>query len=520
MKKNHINVLDGLVYIALLVILLTIIFGSNIKYAVKKTFLISNFNMVVIIFLLLIVVLFLHKKIDFNRIKKDSKGKKLLFWFSFCIIQCLFSYFLFFGTGWDAGSFVIPSSIGLATNNSALFTPFYFSICPNNIGIVLLFSFILRIAYILFPLFNSYAGSVLFLVGFQCVLSTITGYLIADLTYDLTKSEPLKILSIIVYIILLGLSPWLVIPYTDSTGIVFPILIFKIYKSFGNGKNKTLKFILLAFFTYCGYRIKPQIAIITIAICMVEMFKLFHRHKKIKFNTTHLRQCIIRVICMCSVVLVSQFTYSKLVSHYGFISEENRVLGLPHFLMMGLNERTNGVYDGDDVMYSSSFATNAERNQANLEECIRRVENYQLKGLITHTRKKMLTNFNDGGFAWGAEGNFYASVPERNNKITPILRDVFYNDGKYYIYTLTIQQFVWLFTLLLMFMNCLWMNTDKYRRVLLFSFAGISLFEMLFEARARYFFIYVPLFILMAMNGMKSCIYAFTRVQSKDNDIN
>ena len=42
--------------------------------------------------------------------------------------------------------------------------------------------------------------------------------------------------------------------------------------------------------------------------------------------------------------------------------------------------------------------------------------------------------------------------------------------------------------------------------VLMVSIIGLTLFEILFEARARYLYTYVPLFILIALKGMDEWI--------------
>ena len=56
-----------------------------------------------------------------------------------------------------------------------------------------------------------------------------------------------------------------------------------------------------------------------------------------------------------------------------FNVDKERAISWPHYLMMGLNDSTDGVYFGDDAVYSTQFATRKERNAADLEVAIQRV---------------------------------------------------------------------------------------------------------------------------------------------------
>ena len=45
------------------------------------------------------------------------------------------------------------------------------------------------------------------------------------------------------YFVLIGLSGWILIPYSDSTGLVFPLIIFYIYVRLKETENKKVKYI-------------------------------------------------------------------------------------------------------------------------------------------------------------------------------------------------------------------------------------------------------------------------------------
>jgi len=183
-----------------------------------------------------------------------------------------------------------------------------------------------------------------------------------------------------------------------------------------------------------------------------------------------------------------------------------------HFLMMGFNEAKNGGYYVYDVKYTLSYYGVEEKKEAIITRLNERLHQYGPKRVAKIMRKKALTIFNDGTFAWGFEGGFYREVFPTDNPISLILRSFVYNgeyeieDGNHYHITKTVQQIVWISCLLLMVIKVIRLKRcdeeDDIYSVLYLSLLGLFLFEMLFEARARYLYTYVPLFIIVGSMGM------------------
>ena len=114
----------------------------------------------------------------------------------------------------------------------------------------------------------------------------------------------------------------------------------------------------------------------------------------------------------------------------------------------------------------------------------------------------MLFRSNDGTFAWGMEGNFVEKRFEKNDTFSSVLREYFEPDGSFNEGFKLIQQFMWLSILLL---SCLFAfqrrhNNDKDLIELIVI--GIILFNMIFEARSRYLFSFIPYFIILAGLGL------------------
>jgi len=186
---------------------------------------------------------------------------------------------------------------------------------------------------------------------------------------------------------------------------------------------------------------------------------------------------------------------------------------------MGLNAESSGVYNEEDGLYSNSFQTKAERRRANAQVIKERLNNFGPLGLIKHLVKKALINFNDGSFAWEVEGNFYKELLPDNNKILmPTLMN-FYSSYEDYDNTVfkQIVQSLWLWVLIfsLGFIiprqnnNLTYFSIDN---VVYLSIIGCVLFVMIFEARARYLFVFAPIFIICAFIGLERTCHYLLRI--------
>ena len=125
---------------------------------------------------------------------------------------------------------------------------------------------------------------------------------------------------------------------------------------------------------------------------------------------------------------------------------------------------------------------------------------------------KAVVNFNDGSFAWGREGDFYQEIFEKDNLFANALRSYFYHDGDSFNNFLLSRQILWMIVLSLMVSSIFNRKRDEEVFIQIICI-GIILFNMIFEARARYLFAYVPYFVLLAtlsfndwveFNGKKS----------------
>lgn len=178
--------------------------------------------------------------------------------------------------------------------------------------------------------------------------------------------------------------------------------------------------------------------------------------------------------------------------------------------MMGWNDEFGGVYANKDVWFSKSFDTNAERRKANIETFKSRIKEMGASGIKDLAIKKTLTNYNDGTFAYGQEGKFFLDEHETGNKsFRKLLNKIYKPSGKYYSTFQIVMQIVWIGTLIF---NILAINRENDEKIyaMQLSIIGLTVFETLFEARARYLFAYVPIYIILASTGFNN-IYGFIK---------
>ena len=83
------------------------------------------------------------------------------------------------------------------------------------------------------------------------------------------------------------------------------------------------------------------------------------------------------------------------------------------------------------------------------------------------------------------------------------LRNYFYKDWKYNYIFKELMQIIWLLVLSLAFLSGI-KDKENKNTIIYLSLIGITLFLLIFEARARYLYCYAPLFVLAALIGLNN----------------
>lgn len=497
MKKRLIsaNTISAVVQYSFISMLLLIIadifiFSDSTKYFTKKVFLLSNRELLIISLVFCILLYFLIKVSD----KKTSTNKQAVYWVIIAsillfILQLVIVSKMFFYTGWDAGG-IRDTVFEIINGTNNIWYPY--SRFPGNINITGIMVIIAKISKG-FGI-NEYLGILIVNVLFVNLAGVFT-YLSA---YKITNSVKISRISWLLFSLLVGLSPWISVPYADTFSILLPILIYYLYITINPDKKMDLKWFLIGFLSLYGATIRKTVLLVLVAIIFVELLKVFTQMDKKKW-VNFLLSIFLVGLSIFPVLGISSL--SKNLLGVGINDEES--FSIYHLAMMGLNEKTNGVFSQDDIDFSASFKTAEERNEKNLEVIEKRLRDFKFFGYLKFLGKKALVIFSDGSFAWGVEGNFYQSIPERSNELSMFLKEIYYNDGSLNSLLMTFQQALWFVVLLLLpLMGFLGKQPESNRTIIMLAIIGLVIALLIFEARARYIYHYTPLLVLGTSIGL------------------
>lgn len=480
------------------VFLLDIIVDTRVYYYIQLETLVKNIWLLGVTLLLGIPFFYFIKKYQYK-----FRFPKKIFQKYFVIIICLISVLLFFVqqyivestyfmSGWDVA--INFQSAKKVAEGSTLGYAYYYSQYTNNVIPVFFMSKIM--SYIM----EHGIGTDLLLscIKVDCIIMNISALLTALCVRKLTKSHVWGYLYYMLTIPMIVLSPWILIPYTDSYSIFISVLIFYCYLICKDGSK--LRFVLwplICLLGVTGYYMKPTSIIIFIAIIMMQIINfIFQKGKR--------KEGIYSLIFIIPAIFLAKALFTYSIDYIGLDFNEDIQLSPAHYFMMGLNNESSGGYHSPDYGFSSTITDPKEREAKQLERAFSRIKEYGPVGLTKTYIEKLLYTFNDGSFSWGYEGGFYQDVTQRPTKMAQRLQSLYYSYEKNYPYLATFLQAIWLFILGTMLGVCLKIKSlDEKLITLLLGMVGIFFFALLFEARARYLLVNLPLFIITAALGMQ-----------------
>ena len=420
------------------------------------------------------------------------------------------------------------------TNNTDKIMHGYYSRYANNLFLTYIFLNIYKLSKVI-GIYNGY----FLLLFIQSIIFSVGGYLIYKIA-DMYFKERYKIYSVciwIIYMTIVGLSPHIVLTYSDGIGMFLSLLltyiIFKLEdrKILINNKeiirNIILKTILILFFTnltIINYYIKPQIIIVSIAYGIIKLTNIILsiikkyiiklktiNSKKIINNKNKIQTNIYYIIIILLIMLTGYMTYTyirKANNSMGIDVDKEKRFNITHYAMLGWNTESKGVFTIKDENFSGKYEKLKDREKANIEELKKRITEMGIGGVINQIARKILTNYNDGTFSGVATFVYIRdeyNIQGLDNNLSEFLKNVYYERGKYnQIYT-QIMQCLWISILIF---NMFSYNDSKSRKIaiIILALIGLFLFETIFEARSRYIFVYVPLYIFIGVIGIKNVL--------------
>lgn len=415
------------------------------------------------------------------------------------VMQLLWVNSVYFYSGWEVVN--MRDCVEWLVNGGSLqgfSIDVKYSIFPNNLLLFYLFCVIEKLG-MRFSMETPYN----LCIDISCLCVNLSCFLGSLIVRRLTDSRIVRYCYATISTVFILFSPWIIIPYSDTYGMLFVMLgmwgLLCLDQSY-------FKWSVTAFACAVGYHIKPTCIFPLFAAYIVYglsyLLKLRERRKEIR---ALLLGTLVFVCIWLFVPWWIQHTYSfQLLPHCR--------MTYTHFLMMGINEETNGTFSTADFMYSNGFPNVETREQANKEEFIRRLRDlWSRKELGNFMKNKAMVNFNDGTFAWNGEGGFFFTSVEHDNILwywfldTMVPPGTWGNEGNHYFLYRTIMQGLWLLVLTgIVFTGFDWKSKLPEKTCLMIVLCGLMAFVMIFEARARYLFLYSPAFLLLSLCGFEA----------------
>ncbi|MBR6309464.1 MAG: hypothetical protein IKR39_12760 [Lachnospiraceae bacterium] len=484
-KVSLVNIVSAL--FLFLIIVLNVFCAEKGSFFHKRVFLLPNWALLLIGLVFVALYFALCRALQgtkFGKSAADISARPMtirIILLVVFVLQLAACYGAYFETGWDVK--MLLDNARIYAGSGTLASADYFSWYPNNL-------FLLKIYASMFKLFGGAAGIyvILLINALSNSLSGLCLFRVLRKLFDVKRAW----LGFVFWLVLVGTSPWLLVPYSDSVALFIPVLIFDLWlqareASFG---KRMFLYVAVALLAALSYRIKPQAFIVVIALILLQIKSLF---KPGKVSEKALFVSVPCIVLAVFLALTGMWAKSSLN-----LTKESH-FSMAHFLMMGANYDTNGTYSEEDVNYSSSYATVKERSRADLLLTQERYADMSLN-VFNHLKNKLLVNFHDGTFAWEKEGNFYTTIyPGKLPVISNVAASVSYGGGEAQKASECIRQCFWLTLLIMAVLSGLTCRNKELSTIFL-TILGLIVFLLLFEARARYLYSNVPLFIVVALS--------------------
>lgn len=424
----------------------------------------------------------------------------------FCY-QLVSFYYVGVLTGWDAGTLRGASTLAAPISQTLPADDWYylyFSSYPNNLLMLIIFRVQDRIRAALMP----QVSTGVFYAVISMALVSLSFYLFTRVSAKLFGRERRSLVADGIFFVLVGLSPWYMIPYSDTYGLFMcTVMLYLLVCHSGSLPSA----VALGLLGAVAYSIKPTCVFVIISICVAWVLETC--------GTAAFRKAISDIGVMLLAFVISLAAVNMTIGSLGISWNEDARITASHFAMMGLNDETDGVFSSDDASFSMAQPNVEAREEANREVIKERLNAYGPIGLAKHLVKKTLVCFNDGMFAWPLEGGFFGeTVGVASDDGANFFHNYLYPPASFsvpgpYRTFCTIEQTLWLVCLIGIPLGLLRPEKRHYPEkdasdsaqpawlVIAYCVGAMLLFLLVFEARARYLYLYSGYFVLLGMHG-------------------
>ena len=410
--------------------------------------------------------------------EKQAFVLQTVLWIAGIIRMSYFGWILAVEPAWDFGR-IYHGALDITTNGALTYTMPYYLESYNNFFITLCLVpwFIIMSVVGVEPLYSGIILNILLIAFAQ---------LFAVWTVNISSSKTDGLAVQIFCTLFLPFYTYAPIFYTDTFSMPFITFVLLVYAVVKNKKvtKKTalLLYVIAGIATFLGFKLKPTAALAFIAIVILSVLDEY------KDSYKNIAAAVI-TICICSI------GYSMFESNTDIINLsdiDDYRLPPEHYVMMGL--KYNGGYNPEDHDFSLSFDNIRDRKDAEMQQIKDRLSEYGLSGYIRFLFGKIR-------YTW-ADGTFYA--PHKLD-IDPLRHSIagefFTESGKYYDIYETVMSGVQLSLIIFMLIGS-YNKKDIYVICSMCVFAAF-VFLLIWETRSRYIVNLIPIFIVLASDGIK-----------------
>lgn len=462
---------------------------------------VPNVVWLIAFFVILLVCLFLFRK----RNEEESKFPKTFLIVAsilLLIVQMIVVYTTYFVVGNDAGIVAQGAHYFVEGISDEFYNLRYYQYAPNNLYIYAIYIIVFKISE-----FVNINANLLLAIG-SALLANVSVLLSALCVWEITRKRCYVYFSFVVSALFFALQAWVVVPYTDSLSIVFPILTLYIYLRMRDWKgNEILKWLIISIVPMISYSLKALNVIIIIAI-LISTF--LHKNEGFKKFLMSLAGVIIAFL----IGFLIHFCIVKVVN---ITPDDDKKLDITWYLLLGSNYETFGQFNYDDYDLIFSYDEKEERDSKALECVGDRIDDMGVSGFLQHWVNESHVFFNDPTFGWGVADKTIEEIPEREGDLPQFIRDIYYpaagygfvmnnpTEGygnNYWLY-IVFRQIIWIPVISLMLFYFIFKrNRETVAGILSLTFVGVFLFSMLFETSSRLLISYLPVFAVISVLGL------------------
>ena len=274
-------------------------------------------------------------------------------------IQTLLVYSYYVHTDWDVQQ-VTGLAQAMAEGRSIEEFESYFRWSPNNLLLSRLFALVF---FVTGPLWG--LKTTLFpLLMLQCAGAGLTALMLVQTAMHIWHRKDCAVMVYVLYTLLVWLSPWWSVPYSDIWGLMLSVLLLWMATA-APFKRQWVRIFVFAAVSALGYYIKPQTLFVGFAIVLVQLLDMLRNRDSVK---KLLRPTGTALGGIAAGVLLAHIA----VAGCGLHLHTSKGLDAPHYLMMGANYQSIGIYSAQDVDFSRSYPKKKERHRAEMEETMKR----------------------------------------------------------------------------------------------------------------------------------------------------